>query len=116
MDTNVETPAEKMKNTEEELKKEIRHFRNYLKLRGFYLSKDAELSLEKYVMEEERKQRISSQLRTREKTSEDLVIGFDKLATTALEIALPEGRRNITSQDVNRAIKRIFCRVWPFCE
>jgi Cdc6-like AAA superfamily ATPase len=102
-----------MKSTEEEVKKALHYFRNYLRAGGFILSDDAELSLKKYVMQEER---IFSQLRRREKTSEDLIRGFTRLATTASEIALSEDRRNITPQDINRAIKRIFCRIWPFCK
>lgn len=105
-----------MRRTEEELETALRHFRNYLRVRGFTLSVDAGLSLREYVMEKKRKESILTTLSKREKTPGDLIEGFSKLATVSSEIALSEGRRNVTTEDVKRAIKRLFCGVWPFCE
>jgi len=104
------------RSSEEDLEKALTHFRNYLRVRGFELSTNAALGLREYAMKEERKKAIIIELSKKEKTFEDLIEGFNKLAALSSEIALSEGRRSITSQDVDRALKRIFCKVWPFCK
>jgi len=104
------------RSSEEDLEKALAHFRNYLKVRGFELSQSAALNLREYVMKEERKKGILAELSKKERTVEDLVEGFSKLAALSSEIALSEGRRSINSQDVDRAIKRAFCKIFPFCK
>lgn len=103
-----------MKNAGEELEKALNSFRDFLLTKEFTLSKDATVNLRRYMMD--RKERILFQLRRKERTPEDLAKGFRKLAEVASEIALSEGRRNVTYQDIDKARKRIFCKIWPFCE
>lgn len=104
------------RNEERELERALSQFEDYLGVRNFNLSANAALSLRKYVTEKERKKKILSQLSKKEKTSTDLVEGFKRLAAIALEIAQSKGRKNITGRDIEEAIKRIFCKVWPFCK
>jgi hypothetical protein len=105
-----------LRDSEEDLEKALTHFRNYLRTRGFEVTTSAASSLREYAMRGERKRGIITQLREGEKTFDDLIEGFSKLATLSSEIALSEGRRSVTSQDVDGALGRIFCKVWPFCK
>lgn len=103
-------------SAEKEMENALGSFEDRLRSEGFALSGDARLTLRKYVMEAETKKRIFSQIERRERTPRDLVEGFSELAAVASEVALSEGRRTLTSRDINEAIKRVFCRVWPFCK
>jgi len=103
-------------NAEKELEIALSQFGDYLQANGFALTADAKLWLREYVMKEEWKEQIFSQIKRKEKKTEDLVEGFRKLAAVASEIAFSEGRRTLTSQDVNKAVKKVFCRIWPFCK
>jgi len=103
-------------SSEKDLEKALAHFRNYLRARGFELSTNAASDLREYIMKEEKKRSIMTLISRREKSFEDLIEGFSKLAALSSEIAQSEGRRTVNSQDVDKAIKLTFCKVFPFCK
>lgn len=106
----------KRMSREEDLERAIVHFINYLKARGFSLDLEAQKYLSRYVEEEERKEKILVELSRKEKTFEDLIEGFSKLARRSSEIAISDRRTTITTDDVKKAIEQLFCGVWPFCK
>ena len=101
---------------EKELEIALGHFEDRLTEKGFVLSLDAKLSLREYIMEKKRKERIFSQIERKERTSRNLVEGFGELAAVASQVASSDGRRTVTRRDVTDCIRRVFCKVWPFCE
>lgn len=103
-------------SSEKDLEKALAHFRNYLRARGFELSTNAASGLREYIMKEEKRKSVTALLSKKEKSFEDLIEGFSKLAVLSSEIAQSEGRRSVNSRDVDRAIKLVFCKVFPFCK
>lgn len=99
-----------------EVDEAIDHFRNYLRVNGYSLSPSASLYLRTDVMVAKRRNVIEETLSKREKSVEDLIRGFSKLADESIRFASRERRRTVTTNDVRNAVAEVFCSVWPFCD
>jgi len=63
-----------------------------------------------------RKESIEETLSRREKTLEDVTVGFSRLADESIRFAEAQNRTTVTTNDVREAIAEVFCSVWPFCD